>query len=149
MQHNDLSNEESKELYIVWEGLLATLGDTRRFDWAVRLRQFSRALELYETNSRAVSALWQQLQHGSLGISIVTYLPRRVAAHLPERLERDRVPHRGFIATNPAAMVRALATMPWLYAVVDPDPTRQFIYGTRGIRVPTENVEMLGWLKQM
>lgn len=147
MQGNDLSNTTSPRVYIVWEGLIATTGDTRRYGWYVKTRRAAKALGVYETHTRAVAAMWQVMRRGCYSLSVLTYLPPDVAAGLGGRLDRDHVPYGDLLVSTPAEFSRQLAYMPWLAAVIDPDPTRLLLYGSFGRHVPPEHAEMIGWLQ--
>jgi hypothetical protein len=147
MQANDLSNASSPVVYVVWEGLIATTGDARRFGWYLRTHRPAKALAVYETHTRAVVAMWQVMRRGAFRFGVVTFLPAPVAALLGERLDQDHVPYAELIATTPEEFSRRMAFMPWLAAVIDPDASRLLLYGSYGRHVPPEHAEMIGWLQ--
>jgi hypothetical protein len=147
MQGNDLSNATSPCIYVVWEGLIATTGEESRFQRYVKTRRSEKALALYERHTRAVTAMWQVIRRGPFNVAVLTYLPPAVAALLPDRLTLDHVPFYEVLVTTPAAMAEQIPYMPWIAAVVDPDPSRALLYGSFGRHVPPEHAEMIGWLQ--
>lgn len=147
MQGNDLSSGTAPVVYIVWEGLIATTGDRRRFEWLVKTHRPAKALAVYETHTRAIAAMWQVARRGSFNFGIVTYLPAAVAAGLGDRLDQDHAPYSEVVATTPREFASQMAHMPWLAAVIDPDPSRLLLYGSYGRHVPPEHAEMIGWLQ--
>lgn len=147
MQGNELSNVTSPCIYVVWEGLLATTGEGKRFERYVRMRRYKKALDLYATHTRAVNAMWQAIRAGSYNVAVLTFLPTVVAELLPERLDQDMVPRYELYVTTPLELAQQIAYMPWVAAVVDPDPSRRLLYGSYGRHIPPEQAEMIGWFQ--
>lgn len=147
MLNNDLSNTPSPAVYVVWEGLIATCGEMRKVRALIKLRRFAKALDMFETHTRAVDAMWQSLQRGQFGMSVLTHLPAPMAALLPDRLDRELVPCRDFLSISPVELVSRLPHMPYVAAIADPELYRARAYGSLGRYVPPEHAEVLGNLR--
>lgn len=147
MQGNDLSGSTAPVVYVVWEGLLATTSEDRRLRRYLRSRRYERAVGLFETHTRAVVAMWQVMHRGSYGLSVISYLPPGTSSALRDRLAEDHVPYSDLLFTTPADFARRMPYMPWLAAVIDPDPAHTLMFGSFGRHVPPEHAEMIGWLQ--
>jgi hypothetical protein len=146
MQNNDLSNTPQPTVYVVWEELLATCGDMPKVRLLLKLRRYQRALDMFETHSRAVNAMWQAMTRGTYGVSVVTHLPKGLADLLIDRLDYDLVPYREFVAMSAHDFIQQVPHMPWVLAVADPDPFRARAHGSLGRFIPAEHAERIGTL---
>lgn len=147
MWNNDLANTPAPTIYVVWEGLIATCGREKKFARCMKTKRYEKALSLFETHQRTVDAMWQTMMRGTLGVSVVTFLPSSIGRLLPERLDDDMVPYRDFLVLTPEILLKRLPHMPWAYVVADPDPRRVLAYGSKGRHVPAEAAELIGFLQ--
>ncbi|WNI17602.1 hypothetical protein [Actinacidiphila sp. ITFR-21] len=132
-------------VYVVWEELLGVPGGRytpQRFARRQRWHRPAAALGLYETNPKAVQALWG-LWEDDRPVTVVTYLPRDVAAHLPRRLERECVPHARFLVDQPVHMSRTIALLADVARIVHSVPAHAFLYGPKGFLVPPQSPELI------
>jgi hypothetical protein len=132
------------EVYVVWEDLLAVPGprySLKRFARRTRWRRRS-ALDLYTTNGRAVGVLWDLWAQGR-PVTVVTYLPPAIAAHLPARLEHDNVPHTRFLVDTPLLMSRSIALLDGVGRIFHSNPTHNLLYGPKGFLVPPQSPELM------
>lgn len=144
MQGNDLDNTPSPMVYVVWEGLIATTGEMGKVQKYVKMRRFEKALALFQPHYVAIDAMWQAMNRGGYGISVVTHLPEAMAAFLPNRLDMDVVPYRELLTISPGDLVHKIPHMPWLLGIADPELYRARAYGSFGRHVPVEHAYLIG-----
>ncbi|MFD9815114.1 hypothetical protein [Streptomyces sp. NPDC059080] len=133
------------EIYVVWERLLGIPGlrfTPRRFANRQRWHRHRAALDLFRTNEAAVQTLWD-LWEEDRPVTVVTYLPREVAAHLPGRLERDNIPHRRLLVDQPLHMSRTIALLDDVARIVHSIPGHNLLYGPKGLLVPPQAPELI------
>ncbi|MEW1922283.1 hypothetical protein [Streptomyces sp. NPDC088360] len=133
------------EVYVVWEELVGIPGrrfTARRFANRQRWRRHGAALDLFRTNPAAVATLWD-LWEEDRPVTLVTYLPREVAAHLPARLEQENIPHRRLLVDTPLHMSRTIALLDDVARIVHSIPGHNLLYGPKGFLVPPQSPEIL------
>ncbi|MEU9050182.1 hypothetical protein AB0D37_07215 [Streptomyces sp. NPDC048384] len=133
------------EVYVVWEGLLATPGrrfSVKRFHRRLRWRGPRAALALYDTNKAAVQTLWD-LWEQDQPVAVVTYLPLGVAGALSLRLDRERVPHTRLVVSQPRDMSRLIALLDDVSRIFHGFPEHNLLYGPKGFLVPQQAPELM------
>ncbi|WP_329147299.1 hypothetical protein OIU91_16895 [Streptomyces sp. NBC_01456] len=133
------------EVYVVWEELIAIPGPRhtlKRFGRLWLRRRAAAALDLYRTNDAAVRTLWD-LWEDDQPVTLVTYLPPEVAAHLPARLEREEIPHVRLLVDQPLHMARTIAFLPGVARIVHSIPDHHLLYGPKGFLVPPDAPELI------
>ncbi|MEV6310008.1 hypothetical protein AB0M10_15585 [Streptomyces sp. NPDC051840] len=133
------------EVYVVWEGLVGIPGrryTPRRLERRMLWHRHKRVLALYDTNAAAVRTLWR-LWEADHPVSIVTYLPHEVAAHLHARMERDGVPYRRLLVDEPEHMGRNIALLQGVGRIVHSIPEHNLRYGPKGFLCPPQSPELI------
>ncbi|MGW1261169.1 hypothetical protein ACWD7Y_04310 [Streptomyces drozdowiczii] len=133
------------EVYVVWEGLLATPTSrysVRRFHSRLRWHRPRAALALYESNKAAVQALWD-LWGADQRVAVVTYLPVAAVGALAERLDREHVPHTRLVVSEPRHMSRLIGLLDDVARIFHSHPEHGLLYGPKGFVVPPDAPELM------
>ncbi|MFE6745933.1 hypothetical protein ACFVGM_08790 [Kitasatospora purpeofusca] len=133
-------------IHIVWEHLIAVPGDAysaKRFARRIRTHRYRSALDLWQTNPRAVEAMWD-LWHEDDSIAVLTYLPVALAPALMDRLASEDVPHLVVIATTPDTVAREAPFSPEITQIYDGNPAHALRYGPRGMHIPATAAHLIG-----
>ncbi|WP_328749283.1 MULTISPECIES: hypothetical protein [unclassified Streptomyces] len=133
------------EVYVLWEGLLATPSSrfsVKRFHRRLRWRGPRAALALYETNKAAVQTLWD-LWEQDQPVAVVTYLPVGVVAALADRLDRESVPNTRLVVSQPRDMSRLIALLNDVARIFHGFPEHNLLYGPKGFLVPPQSPELM------
>ncbi|WP_188187600.1 hypothetical protein [Nonomuraea sp. SYSU D8015] len=143
MQGGDLSSEVLPTVLVVFETVIATppaAGPTRRWRKAK-----PPAADAFAWDQTAEAALWRLTLRADVNVELVTFMGEEVASSIREVLRTQNFPARtAWAADSPEALARQLAYMPYVSAVYDGDPVRQFTYGNRTRIVTSHNKQFLG-----
>ena len=145
MMHGDLSNRLLPRVLIVFEGVIATLPDARRakYDRAVSLHRYRRAMECYEPNAHAVSVVWDWAWRRDIKVDVVSFIP--FLSEVERVLEKTGMPYSHlWFAKDADVLAGQLAYMPDVVSVLHADETRPLAYGSKSLYVTdTQRLEGL------
>lgn len=148
MQGNDLSNEISPVLIVIFEGLIGLLPEAKdrlRYDRAMNRGRYREAAEAFHINRRMVDAIWDVVWNKAHRVEAVTFLPAELTNHLFTRMELHDIPiGRLEVARDTHHFSRELNYRPWVAAIYDADPAHRFLWGGRGRITSPHQPNLLG-----
>lgn len=140
MRHGTLSNDVQGRFLVVWEGLLATLEDDaarRRFRILDTAGARGRALAQWTTNRLSVAALTDVAYRQGIPVDLVTLLDEHYLPKLEKRAARDVLPISRVLVHTEASLDEYARATPFVVRVVHPYIDRPFLFGGKGIAVPS------------
>lgn len=137
MQGGDLSNRLPPRWLIVFEGVIAEhehQSTRARYDFYIAARQWRRAINTFNLNIYTGKVLWDMTWRQDYKFDVATFLPGgKTDKHVAAWLDTWDVPYSNVRQyPSPAALARALVTMPDVHAVIHADESSRFTYGHRG-----------------
>lgn len=134
-------------IYIVWEKMIGIPGENftqKKFDRRVFYYRHKAALDLYETNSLAVQAIWDLWTDTEHRAVIVSYLPPILRGALNARLEHEGIPHLRTIFSTAVDMARTVGIHKEITRIVDANPLHRLTYGPKGLCLPAHAAHIIG-----
>lgn len=147
MEKGDISNEIVPRLALVFEGLIGVLPkrDVRKHTVARKFGQWKRAVNYYVPNEPIAIRIWDLATRYNFRLSAITWMPHEAVEHIQNWIDDQDLPIGRIMATTPTLLSRAIAHMPDLAAIYDPDPSHRFTFGSKGrIVLDPANTDMLG-----
>lgn len=144
--HGDISNQLPPRMLITFEGVIATLPEARtaKFNRAVAMHRYRRAMECYEPNAHAIAVVWDWTWRRDVKVDVVSFLPYE--DEITRVLDRTGMPYsRLWCSPGPDALATQLAYLPDVVSVLHADSTRPFAYGGKGLYI-THTQRMAGLL---
>lgn len=141
VKHGDLSNKVRPSLLIVFEGLIGVLPDENKaaFDKAVKHDRWWHAISYYTLDPQVMSKMLDLIWHKQMNLEIVTFLSENAAIAIAERMDQENIPVASVWDCTPDRLSRLLSYLPRIAKVYDPDKSRAFKYGSRGMYVTNHN----------
>ena len=142
MLRGEISNKVGPAIMVVWEGVAAQV-----FTDHVRrgLRRSKDRRLRYIIDEVVEAALWRLMITTDINVEVVTFLGEKEAARISEIIKERNYPARWVRAfDSPGHLADRLAYEPWVMAVYDGDPRRQFTYGGLTRIVTQANRNMIG-----
>lgn len=139
MEGGDISNLTPPRFLFVYDGLIGTIesaAQQKKERFYITLRRWDKAVACRTINETALSYIWDIAWRWNMQIDIVTFLPYHEAIH--RQLEEEGVPFSNFRHyVRPEVLAMKLAYMPYVHRVYFSEPKRRFLFGDRGVYVPT------------
>lgn len=136
MQGGDISNQSTKRLLFVYEGLLARRVEAPR----KRLLRKPDPLDGLELDGAMVAHLWRIQWESPYAVDVLTFLGEDEAERIEALLHRANVPVSNvYWAESPAAFAHQVTGMPWYAAVYHASEEWGMLFGGKGVYVPDTN----------
>jgi hypothetical protein len=135
MKGGTLSNEVSPRHVIVFEGGIAVLPVQKRaeFDKEVSKDRWWKAIRLFEYRTSVINQIERVIRTMNANIEVCTWMGEDAALAIEDELDDLHVPVRSVWASTPFELAKALAYLPDIAAIYDPDPDHVLTYGSRGV----------------
>ena len=146
MKGNDISNSVVPRLLVVFEGLLGFKDDPSTVT-KIRRRLGRKDIvttEDWQMNEPMMHAVWDMVWRRGYTVDVVTFLGDEFATALTERFDDEGLPIGRVLSTKPNLLARKLAYMPDVAAVYDPEPSRRFTYGSKGVPMDPSRPDFFG-----
>jgi hypothetical protein len=136
VEKNDISNEVTARLLIVFEGLLGTPPEQpkmrRRIPLLGRKGLSPRDIEQWLLNEALARRIWDVTWRQGFSVDVVTFLGEEFVTAISDWIDIHDLPVGHVSASSPDRLARSLAYQPNVAAVYDPEPSRWATYGSKG-----------------
>ncbi len=132
MERGDLSNKVSPRILLIFENALGFCTDKNKHDKAIKKKNWDRAVALWDFNEIMVRQILWLFHKKDVRTELVTFYPPDFADGLKIALDFMDLPIHRVWSSTPESLSRAIAYMPDLACVYDPEPTRWLTYGSKG-----------------
>ncbi len=146
MQGNDLGNEVVPRILLVWEGLVAV----PPIKFSLKSRVFrglgneTHLVDQYQPNDLVCRKIWDITWRHDIRIEVVTWLGESYVDSITEWIANEDLPIPKVSHYDPQLLSRKISFMPQIAAIYDPDPSHQFLFGSRGRVVTDATITHIG-----
>jgi hypothetical protein len=140
MKGGTLSNQVSPRHVIVFEGGIAALPVNRQaeFDKEVSKNKWWKAIRLFEYRTDVLNQIERVIRTMDANIEVCTWMGHDTEYHdaalaIEAELDDLHVPVRSVWSSTPYELAKALAYLPDIAAIYDPDVDHVLTYGSRGV----------------
>lgn len=147
MQHGDISNAVTGRFLLVFEGLVATLPDTKaraKFDAMKRIHAYKRAVGQFQINEIMGKVIWDTVWRRNHSVDVVTFLGDEFVEHVEARIEDWGLPVGRVWGEEKTMLARSLNYRPDVIAVYHANPSDFAMYGSKGVVLDPAHPTLIG-----
>lgn len=150
MLKGELSSEILPRIYVVFEGLVGLLPDTksRAAELLARKRKkWQQAADCYQLNAPTSQGIRDLYWRHRFRVDIVTFLPYTMVDPIRNRLDSRNLLFGDVVSfENPAELSHEMVYDRSILAVLDPNPANALAYGSKGRLTRPEDLNLMGIL---
>jgi hypothetical protein len=134
MKNGDLSNKAAPRIYVVFEGLIASVPEDRKVIYAEltskRHIDWVKAMKLYELNELVCQKIGWLAFHRDVNICVVSWLHPDASYGIDYLLDKRGLP-TGIMMSTPDEMAHHLITRPDVIGIYDPEVMHILTFGSK------------------
>jgi len=134
MKYGDLSNKTAPRVYVVFEGLVASVPDDNLQEYSdmitARKVDWFKAIKCYQLNDMVCAKLIWLSFHRDVNFTVVSWLPKEASYGIDVFLQKNGIP-AGLIMSTPYEISMELVRRPDVVAILDPDPWHVLTFGSK------------------
>lgn len=147
MMKGELSNEVLPRIYIVFEGLLGILPDTKSKALealARKRKQWDKAVNQYKLNEPTKQGIRDVYFRYNFRVDILTFYGEDFADAVREKLDQRNLLFGDVVAYDQQELLHELTYDRSILAVLDPAPERMLTWGSKGKHCTPDQLNLMG-----
>lgn len=146
MLKGNLSNDVLPRVYVVFEGLLGTLPDTKTKGLetlARKRKKWDKAIEYYQLNVQTTRGMRDLYWRHRFRVDIITFIDPSCVSPIREKLDSRNILFGNVHYYTTDELLSDLTYDQGVLAVLDPEPSRQLLWGSKGRYCAPEQLNLL------